>query len=96
MAEICQTSSLSDITLSNHPQIKWTPPLTAVFQTFAALIDTMSAARVKTYLKHVCEPMYRVLDESGGLIARPGDAELGQFGLELLHPCPLLKPPAIV
>jgi hypothetical protein len=50
-----------------------------VFQTFAALIDHMSKERVKSYLKHVCEPMYRVLDESGGLVTRPGDVELGAF-----------------
>ena len=58
-------------------QVKWTPPLTAVFQTFAALVDHMSKDTVKLYLKHVCEPMYRVLDESGGLVTRPGDVELG-------------------
>jgi hypothetical protein len=39
----------------------------------------MSKERVKSYLKHVCEPMYRVLDESGGLVTRPGDVELGAF-----------------
>lgn len=59
-------------------QVKWTPPLTAVFQTFAALVDHMSKDMVKSYLKHVCEPMYRVLDESGGLITRPGDIEMGK------------------
>lgn len=60
-----------------HFQIKWTAPLVAIFQTFAALVDLMPSDRVKIYLKHICEPMYRVLDENGEMASNRQDAEIG-------------------